>query len=137
VLKLVLVVSQYCGSGIPHDKGYLSSEQSFSSQYERPIQRKKNRPIAFSLAMVAIAFANAPRLAGRLHFRKNTCDRTSLPSGLLGQRLTQFFRTNDRNNHLSSQARLFLFIPTRLPIRNKSLLSTGFRKSCQLSSFYK
>jgi hypothetical protein len=43
VLKLTLVVSKYCGSGIPHDKGYLSSEQSFSSQYDRPIQQMKTQ----------------------------------------------------------------------------------------------
>ena len=30
-----------------------------------PDSTQKNREIAFSLAMVAIAFANAPRLAGR------------------------------------------------------------------------
>jgi hypothetical protein len=65
VLKLTLVVSKYCGSGIPHDKGYLSSEQSFSSQYDRPISADEKHSIAVSLAMVAITFAKAPRLAER------------------------------------------------------------------------
>jgi hypothetical protein len=37
---------------------------------DRPIQQRKNRLIAFSLAMAVIAFANAPRLAGRSLIRK-------------------------------------------------------------------
>jgi hypothetical protein len=55
-----------------------------------PYSAQKNRLIAFSLAMGAIAFANAPRLAGRSLIRNNSSDRASFSAGLLGQRLVQF-----------------------------------------------
>ncbi|WP_404789787.1 hypothetical protein [Altericista sp. CCNU0014] len=41
-----------------------------------PYSAEETQGVKFPLAMVAIAFANAPRLEGRSPLRKSTCDRS-------------------------------------------------------------
>jgi hypothetical protein len=52
----------------------LGDRPSEKSTCDRPIQHRKTGR-SLSLAMVAITFANAPRLAGRSPIGRNTCDR--------------------------------------------------------------